>query len=119
MPFRRLVDFAKRGAPAAAQEVDSRVGRDTRKPVSCLLLVLELVLPLQGLNKGFLRQVLGIRHIPDDAVNLNENAPQVFRNEAVLAFKKLQTGLDDFAHLAVNSGFHGVLTMMTQGPAKR
>jgi hypothetical protein len=38
------------------------------------LLVLELFLVLQGLDEGFLGEILGIRHIPDYPIDLG-NSP--------------------------------------------
>ena len=73
--FRRLVDLAKRGAPVAAQEIDRRIGGDPRQPVRGLLFVFELFLVLQGLDEGFLGQVLGVRDIAHDPVDLHENPP--------------------------------------------
>src|ERR1017187_9718337 len=73
--YRRFFDFAKRDAAAAAQEIDRRIGGDPRQPMRGLLLVLDLVLALQRLDKCLLGQILGIRDIPDDPVDLNEDAP--------------------------------------------
>ena len=73
MALGRLVDFAKSGAAAAAQKIDGRVSGDAGKPVGGLLLVLQLFLVLEGLDKGLLSQILGIRRVPDDPVNLDED----------------------------------------------
>ena len=75
MAFGSLVDFAKRGAAAAAQKIDGRIGGDPRQPMGRFLFVLELVLVLEGLDEGLLGKVLGICDIFHDAVNLDENPP--------------------------------------------
>jgi hypothetical protein len=53
------------------------------------LLVLELILTLEGLDEGFLRQILGVGDIAHHAVDLHENSPQVLGNKAVLSFQEL------------------------------
>ena len=78
--------------------------------MSGLLLILELFLPLEGLDKGLLGQVLGIGAVADNAVNLHKDPPQVLVNKAVLPLEQLQSRVDDFAHLAVNDSRHGFLT---------
>ena len=60
------------------------------------LLVLELILALQRLDEGFLGEILGVGDVADNAVNLHEDAPQVFGNKAVLPFEQVQSGLDTF-----------------------
>src|SRR6266849_4672811 len=92
------VHLAVGHAPMAPQEVDSRVRRDPRKPVRRLLLVLELILPLQSLDKGFLRQVLGIGDVAHDPVDLEEDAPQVVGDKAVLSLSGLERRGYQFAH---------------------
>ncbi len=52
--------------------------------------VLELLLPLQRLDERLLGQILGIGHIAHNPVNLHENAPQVFRDKAVLSLGGLE-----------------------------
>ena len=49
-----------------------------------LQLVLELLLPLQRFDERFLREILRVVHIADNAVNLPENAPQIVVDEALL-----------------------------------
>ena len=69
----RVVDFTERRASAAPQEVDRGVGRNPRQPVRRLLLVLELFLVLQRLDERFLGEVLSVRDVAHDAVDLQEN----------------------------------------------
>ena len=73
MALRGILDFAKRGPPAAPQEIDGRIGGDPRQPVRRLLFVLELFLVLQRLDEGLLGEVLGVRDVPHNPVNLHEN----------------------------------------------
>ena len=74
----------------ASEKIDGRVGRDPGEPVRCLLLVLELLLPLQCFDEGFLCEILSVRHIPDNPVNLNENTPQIVGNKPVLPLQSLE-----------------------------
>jgi len=55
-----VLDFAERGPPGAAEKIDGGVGGDAGEPVGGFLLVLELFLVLEGLDEGFLGQVLGV-----------------------------------------------------------
>ena len=89
MNFGCIVDFAKAGASIAAQEIDSRVGSDTGEPVRGLALVLELFLVLEGFDEGLLRQVLGIRDVADDAIDLHKDPAQVVGNKPVLPIRQL------------------------------
>ena len=75
MALRSFVDFTKCGAAAAPQEVNRRVCGDSRQPVRGLLFVFELFLVLQRLDEGFLGQILGIRDVVDNPVNLHEDPP--------------------------------------------
>ena len=58
-----------------AQEVDGCVRRDPGEPVGGLLQVVELVLSLEGFDKGFLGEVLGVVDVANDPVNEQEDAP--------------------------------------------
>ena len=94
------------------QKIERRIGRDARQPVRRLQLVLELILPLQRLDEGFLRQILRVGHIPDDAVNLDEDPAQIVGDEAILPLQAFRdTGLERFAHrigdLDGNGAQHG------------
>src|SRR5690349_4372774 len=102
MALGSLVELAKARAAAAPAEIDGRICGDSRQPVSGFLLVLELFLVLEGFNEGLLSQILGIRDISDDTVDLYENPPQVIGNKAILPLDQLQAGLGDFAHRARN-----------------
>jgi hypothetical protein len=87
-----------------------------------LLIVLKLFLVLQGLDEGFLRQILRVRDIAHDVIDLGEDTAQVLGDEAVLTLRHLQPGLNRFTHPAVNGCSHRVfatLLKMTQKPAKR
>ena len=75
MAFGRLVDLAKSGTAVAAQKIDGRVCGDSRQPVSRFLFVFELFLVLERLDEGLLGQILGVRDIPDDPVDLHEDPP--------------------------------------------
>jgi len=68
-----------------------------------------LILALEGLDEGLLGEILGIRDVPDDAVNLDEDTPQVLGNKSVLPVQELQARLDNFAHQTVNDRFHRFL----------
>jgi hypothetical protein len=83
MSFWRLTQFYKRHSPAAPQEIKRRVRGDPGKPVRCFLFVLELILPLQGFDKGFLSQILRVVYAAYHAVDLQENAAQMFGDEPV------------------------------------
>jgi hypothetical protein len=48
------------------------------------LLVLELFLPLQGFDESLLREILGVRNISYDAVDLEKDPPQIVGNKPVL-----------------------------------
>ena len=52
--------------------------------------VLELFLPLQCFDEGFLGEILGIGDIAHHAVDLHEDAPQVVRDKPVLSFDSLE-----------------------------
>src|SRR5262249_21589092 len=54
----------------AAQKIDRGVRSNTRQPMCRFLVVLNLVLVLERLNKGFLGQVLCVRDIPDNPIDL-------------------------------------------------
>src|SRR5713226_6755612 len=83
-------------AAVAAEEIERRVGGDPRKPMRRLLIVLELVLTLQSLDESFLRQILGVGGIADNAVDLDEDAAKVVGDKAVLPLQTLGGGLDRF-----------------------
>ena len=59
-----------------------------------LLIVLELFLVLQGLDEGFLGEILRIRDIPYDSVDLYEDPPQIIGDKTVLPLVGLERGLD-------------------------
>ncbi len=84
------VHFAVRHAAVPPQKIDGRVGGDARKPVRRLLFVLELLLPLQRLDEGFLGEILGVGHVAHDAVNLHEDAPQIVGDKTVLSLHGLE-----------------------------
>src|SRR5437764_9943411 len=73
--FGGLVNLAEGGAPVAPEEIDGRIRGDSGQPVSGLLLVFELVLAPQGLDEGFLREILGVGGVSDDPVDLYEDPP--------------------------------------------
>src|SRR5690349_491567 len=110
MTFRSMLHFAKRRAAAAPQKIDGCIGSDPRKPVRCLLFVLELVLVLERLNEGLLSKVLGIRDVPDDAIDLEENPPQMSGNKLILPFLQIQAGLDGVIHCTANNRLHALPT---------
>ena len=92
--FRVDIDFAVRDAAVPPQKIDGGVSRNSRKPVRRLLLVLELVLALQRFDEGFLGEVLRIRDIPYNPVNLYEDTPQIIGDKTVLPLVGLERGLD-------------------------
>ena len=92
MAFGSLVDFAEGGAAAAAEEIDGGIGGDSRQPVRRFLFVLELFLMLEGLDEGLLRQILGVRDISHDAIDLHEDPPQVIGNKAILSLRSSRPG---------------------------
>ena len=53
--------------------------------MSGFLLVLELILPLQGFDESFLREVLGVRYISYDAVDLEKDPPKIIGDKPVLS----------------------------------
>lgn len=81
MPFRRFAQFHKRHAPAAAEKIERGIGGDARQPMRRLQLVFELVLPLQGFDESFLREILRVMNAADHTINLKENAAQMFGDE--------------------------------------
>ena len=67
----RIFNLARIGLfQVAAQKIDGGVRGDPGKPVGGFLLVLQLILPLERLDKGLLGQILGIGDVPNDPVNL-------------------------------------------------
>jgi hypothetical protein len=72
----------------AAQKIERSVGGDLRKPVRGLQLVFELLLPLQGFDESFLRQVLRVVDVAHHVVNLPENPSHIVRDETVLEFRR-------------------------------
>ncbi len=52
-----------------------------------LFQVLQLILALQGFDEGFLRQVLRVVHVADNAVDQKEDAALVVLHKAVLKFR--------------------------------
>jgi len=75
LPFGRVLNLAKRRPGIAAQEIDGRIVSDARQPVGRLFLVFELILALQCLDEGLLRQVLGVGNVSHEPVDLPENPP--------------------------------------------
>ena len=63
--------------------------------MSGLLLIFELLLVLQGFDKGFLGKVLSIGNVLNQVIDLHEDSPEVLGNKAVLSLLELQTGLDE------------------------
>ena len=62
------------------------------------LFVFQLILPLQGLDEGFLGQILGVMNAADHAINLQENAAQMFGDKA---FAQTARGLEAVRPAAV------------------
>ena len=52
--------------------------------MSRFLLVLELILPLQGFNERLLCEILGVRYISNDAIDLEKDAAQIVGDKPVL-----------------------------------
>jgi hypothetical protein len=78
------IHFAKSDATVTPQEIDGRVGGNARQPVCGFLLVLELFLPLQSFDESLLREILGVRYVSYDAVDLEKDPPQIVGNKPVL-----------------------------------
>ena len=70
--FDQRVDLAEIDLAVAAQKIDGGVAGDAREPVRRLVQFLELILPLEGLDKGLLGEILGIVDVADDPVNEQE-----------------------------------------------
>ena len=79
-------------AAVAAEEIERRIGGDPRKPMRRLLIVLELVLALESLDEGFLRQILGVGGIANNSVDLDEDAAKVIGDKAVLPLQTFGGG---------------------------
>src|ERR1022692_4891978 len=92
MAFGSFIEFAKSRAPAAPEKIDRRIGGDSRQPVGRFLLVFELFLVLQGLDEGLLCEILGIRDVLYEVVNLHEDPPEVLGNKAVLSLLSSRPG---------------------------
>ena len=71
-----------------------------------LLLVLELVLPLQGLDKGLLGKILGIGGVAYNPINLLKNTAKMVGNKPVLPFQQVQARFHSVVHFDINGGFH-------------
>ena len=95
MALGRLGDLAKRHPAVTSQKIERGVGRDARQPVRGFQFVFELLLTLQSFDESFLGQILRVMNVSDHAVNLQENAPQIFGDEALLQLPVLQ--LDGYA----------------------
>ena len=72
--FDKAVDLAEIYFAVTAQKIDGRVARDAREPVRRLVQFLELILPLERLDKGLLGEILGVVNVPDDPVDQPEDA---------------------------------------------
>src|SRR5579863_4329904 len=92
------IHFAERYPPVTPQKIDRRVGGDTRKPVRRLLLVFQLLLPLQRFDEGLLRQILCVGNVAYDAVDLDKDPPQIVGDKPVLPLDGLKRRRHDFAH---------------------
>lgn len=86
-----MIYIDERGSSRSAQEVDGCIGRDSGEPVGGLVKVLKLGLPLEGLDEGFLSQVLGIVHVADDAIDEEEDPAEVLLEKLGLG---IRFGLD-------------------------
>ena len=89
----RLVHFfqicEKLTPPVPPKKIDGCVGGNSGQPVGGLVEILDLILPLQRFDEGFLRQILSVVHVPDDAVDLQEDAAEVVLNEPLLRLANL------------------------------
>ena len=74
-----------------------------------LFFVFELLLVLESLDEGLLGEILCVRNVAHNPVNLHEDSPHVLRNKAILAFQQLHAGLDDLVHRDKDGGFHRFL----------
>ena len=63
-----------------------------RQPVGGLQFVFELLLPLQGFDESFLRQILRVMDVAHHVVNLAENTPQILGDEALVQFGRSGAG---------------------------
>ena len=61
-------------ASGAAQKIDGRIAGDPREPVRGLLQILQLIVALQGLDEGFLGEILSVGHVAHNAVDQQEHA---------------------------------------------
>src|SRR5581483_10399444 len=82
----RFGDLAEGDAPVAAEEIESGIGSDAGKPVCGFLLVLQLILTLESFDESFLRKVLGVMDVANDAINLEENTTEMLGNETFFEF---------------------------------
>jgi hypothetical protein len=69
--------------------------------VGGLEFVLELLLPLQRLDKSFLGEILGVVDVADHVVNLAKNAAQIIRYEALLKLGRSRAFLQQRSALPV------------------
>src|SRR5580704_10945021 len=106
MAFGGFIEFAKCRAAAASEKVNRGVCGDSRQPMGRFVLVFELFLVLQGLDEGFLGEILGVGDVLDYMIDLPEDPPEVLGNKTVLSFLELQAWLDDVAHANQYGGSH-------------
>ena len=104
MAFGSFSDLTKRHSAVAAQKIERGIGGDARQPVRGFQFVLELLLTLQGLDEGLLREILRVVDIADHTVNLPENAPQILRDEALLQIGRERTGFEQRPALPIVVG---------------
>ncbi len=103
----RVVDFCKRRAAGAPEKIDGRIRRDARQPMRGFFEIFELVLPLEGLDEGFLGQVLGVLDVAHDPINEEKHAAHVFRHEAALQIRRdwdrVKPSFGRFLHVRIPS----------------
>ncbi len=82
--LRHLVQFGEVHAAVAAKMIESGVGGDAGEPMRGFLQIFQLLFAGEGLDEGFLRQVLGVGDVADDAIDEQENPLHVRLHEEVM-----------------------------------
>ncbi len=84
--LREFIDIRETDPSMPPEEVDCRICGNPREPVSGLLQILDLILPLERFDESFLRKILSIIDIADNPVDQQEDPAQVLGDKPRLLF---------------------------------